>query len=59
VPPGVFRFATLVVDLVPQVTIATDFVVPSLAIALISALEEAKALPKYTGRRDKKLRTLT
>jgi tRNA acetyltransferase TAN1 len=51
IPIGVFRFASLVVDLVPEVTIATDFVVPSLAIALISALEEAGALPRYAGKR--------
>jgi len=53
IPPGVFRFASLVVDLVPEVTIATDFVVPSLAIALASALEEAGALPRYVGKRRK------
>ena len=53
VPPGVFRFASLVVDLVPEVTIATDFVIPSLAIGLTSALEEAGALPRYTGKRAK------
>ncbi len=53
IPTGVFRFASLVVDLVPEVTIATDFVVPSLAIALVSALEEAGALPRYVGKRRK------
>lgn len=51
VPPGVFRFASLVVDLVPEVTIATDFVIPSLAVAIASALEEANALPKYVGKK--------
>ncbi|AET32800.1 hypothetical protein P186_1372 [Pyrobaculum ferrireducens] len=51
VPPGVFRFASLVVDLVPEVTIATDFVIPSIAIAIVAALEEAGALPKYAGKR--------
>ncbi|ACB40545.1 SPOUT family RNA methylase [Pyrobaculum neutrophilum] len=51
VPPGVYRFAALVVDLVPEVTIATDFVIPSLAIAIASALEEAGALPRYVGKR--------
>jgi tRNA acetyltransferase TAN1 len=53
VPPGVFRFASLVVDLVPEVTIATDFVIPSLAIALAAALEETGVLPRYVGRRRK------
>jgi tRNA acetyltransferase TAN1 len=53
VPPGVFRFASLVVDLVPEVTIATDFVIPSLAIALAAALEETGILPRYIGRRRK------
>lgn len=53
VPPGVFRFASLVVDLVPEVTIATDFVLPSIAIAIVAALEEAGALPKYAGKRRK------
>jgi tRNA acetyltransferase TAN1 len=53
IPTGVFRLASLVVDLVPEVTIATDFVVPSLAVALVSALEEAGALPRYVGKRRK------
>lgn len=47
VPPGVFRFASLVVDLVPEVTIATDFVLPSLAIAIVGMLEETGVLPRY------------
>lgn len=54
VPTGVFRFASLVIDLIPEVTIATDFVVPALAIGLVSALEEAGALPRYLGKRKKK-----
>ncbi|ABP51208.1 MAG: SPOUT family RNA methylase [Pyrobaculum arsenaticum] len=54
VPTGVFRFASLVIDLIPEVTIATDFVVPALAIGLISALEEAGTLPRYLGKRKKK-----
>ncbi|MEZ0319149.1 MAG: SPOUT family RNA methylase [Pyrobaculum sp.] len=53
VPPGVFRFASLVVDLIPEVTVATDFVIPSIAIGLTSALEETGAMPRYTGRRAK------
>jgi tRNA acetyltransferase TAN1 len=53
VPPGVFRFASLVIDLVPQVTIATDFVIPSLAIGLVATLEETGVLPRYVGRRRK------
>jgi tRNA acetyltransferase TAN1 len=53
VPPGVFRFASLVIDLVPQVTIATDFVIPSLAIGLVAALEETGVLPRYVGKRRK------
>ncbi|MFN3804873.1 MAG: SPOUT family RNA methylase [Pyrobaculum sp.] len=50
VPPGVFRFASLVVDLAPEVTIATDFVVPSLAIAVVGVLEEAGVLPRYVRK---------
>ncbi|MEM1932316.1 MAG: SPOUT family RNA methylase [Pyrobaculum sp.] len=53
VPSGVFRFATAVVDLAPQVTIATDFVIPSLAIGLLEALEESGLLARYEKRRGK------
>jgi len=51
IPPGIYRFADLVVDLIPEVTIATDFVIPSLMIAFTTALEEAGALPRYAGKR--------
>ncbi len=47
IPVGIFRFATLVIDLIPQVTIATDYAITSTVIAIISALEEAGALEKY------------
>jgi len=53
VPSGVFRFASMIIDLVPQVTIATDFVIPSLAIALVATLEETSVLPRYVGKRRK------
>lgn len=58
IPPGVFRFATAVVDLIPQVTIATDFVIPSLALALLGALEESDLLPRYERRRGKKINSI-
>ncbi len=51
IPTGVFRFADLVVDLIPQVTISTDYVIPSLAIALVSVLDEAGLLDRYRGKK--------
>lgn len=51
IPPGIFRMASLVVDFIPEVTISTDFVIPSLAIAFSSALEEAGVLPRWRGKR--------
>ncbi len=47
IPVGIFRFATLVIDLIPQVTIATDYAITSTVIAIVSALEEAGVLEKY------------
>ncbi len=40
IPSGVFRFADLVVDLCPGVTIATDLAAASALIAIASAVEE-------------------
>jgi len=54
IPVGIFRFADLVVDLCPQVTIATDYALVSTVIAFISALEEAGALEKFPERPRKK-----
>lgn len=53
IPVGIFRFANLVVDLCPQVTIATDYALVSTVIAFITALEEAGVLEKFQ-RREKK-----
>ncbi|NPA23967.1 MAG: RNA-binding protein [Crenarchaeota archaeon] len=47
IPVGIFRFATLVVDLIPQVTISTDYAITSTVIGIVSALEEAGILEKY------------
>ncbi len=40
IPSGLYRFATLVVDLCPGVTISTDFAAASAIMALITLLEE-------------------
>ncbi len=46
IPPGVFRFTSLVIDLMPGVTLATDFVIPSVVVGFVSTLEEAGVLPR-------------
>ncbi len=56
IPVGIFRFATLVVDLIPQVTIATDYALTSTVIAFLAALEEAGALEKYETKRMRRQR---
>jgi len=47
IPVGIFRFATLTIDLIPQVTIATDYAITSTVIAIIAALEEQGVFEKY------------
>ncbi len=54
IPVGIFRFAKLVIDLIPQVTIATDYAITSTIIGLVAALEEAGALEKYETKYMKK-----
>ncbi|NPB00827.1 MAG: RNA-binding protein [Crenarchaeota archaeon] len=54
IPVGIFRFATLVIDLIPQITISTDYAITSTVIGLISALEETGILEKYVTRYMKK-----
>lgn len=54
IPVGIFRFATLVIDLIPQVTIATDYALTSTVIAFLAALEETGILEKYETKRMKK-----
>lgn len=54
IPVGIFRFATLVIDLIPQVTISTDYAITSTVIGLVSALEEAGVLEKYVTHYMKK-----
>ncbi len=50
IPVGIFRFATLVIDLIPQVTISTDYAITSTIIGLVSALEESGVFEKYVTR---------
>ncbi len=54
IPVGIFRFATLTVDLIPQVTIATDYAITSTVIAVIAALEEQGVLERYETKYMKK-----
>jgi len=54
IPVGIFRFADLVVDLIPQITISTDYAPVATVIGIVAALEEAGALPKFTGKRKRK-----
>jgi len=51
IPTGIFRFAKLVLDVAPGITLPTDHAASSILIALISALEQAKALPVMPKRR--------
>jgi len=51
IPIGIFRFADLVVDLIPDVTISTDYALTSTVIAFISALEEVGALEHYVKKK--------
>ncbi len=50
IPVGIFRFATLIIDLIPQVTIATDYAITSTVIGIVAALEEAGVLEKYVTK---------
>lgn len=54
IPVGIFRFADLVVDLIPQITISTDYAPVATVIGIVAALEETGALPKFTGKRKRK-----
>ncbi len=54
IPVGIFRIATLVIDLIPQVTIATDYALTSTVIAILAALEEMNVLEKYEVKRKRK-----
>ena len=56
IPVGIFRIATLVIDLIPQVTIATDYALTSTVIAILAALEEMNVLEKYEAKRKRKKR---
>ncbi len=51
IPVGIFRFADLVVDLSPEITISTDYALVSTVMAFIAALEEAGALEHHERRR--------
>ncbi len=48
-PKGVLRFATLVLDLCPGITFATEHTVPAVVSALVTCLEEAGVLGNVSG----------
>ncbi len=54
IPVGIFRYATLTIDLIPQITIATDYAITSTIIAITAALEEQGVLEKYETKYMKK-----
>ncbi len=51
IPTGIFRFADLVLDLAPGITLPTDYAASSALIALITILDQAKVFPKWKKRR--------
>ncbi|RLE61732.1 MAG: RNA-binding protein [Thermoprotei archaeon] len=53
VPTGLFRYASLVVDLAPGITISTDHALTSAIIGLITVLEEGGIFEIYTGKKKK------
>ncbi len=48
VPTGLFRYADLVIDLAPGITISTDHALTSAIIGLITVLEEGRIFEIYT-----------
>ncbi|RLE81980.1 MAG: RNA-binding protein [Thermoprotei archaeon] len=53
-PVGVFRFASIVVDLSPGVTISTDFAGVAAIVALLTSLEERGFFPIFEGKKKSK-----
>ncbi|RLF25238.1 MAG: RNA-binding protein [Thermoprotei archaeon] len=51
IPTGLFRFADLVVDLSPGVTISTDYACVAAIIGILTSLEERGALEIYRGKK--------
>ncbi|RLE82114.1 MAG: RNA-binding protein, partial [Thermoprotei archaeon] len=49
-----FRFASIVVDLSPGVTISTDFAGVAAIVALLTSLEERGFFPIFEGKKKSK-----